>query len=753
MHNDQRALKKKLQHNQNAWAFVESKKREIDSAGIWRACAGMLLSQALFGCSHSAIPELCRPGDYGRCIVEEVDIEGTSAVSAGDIKEAIATAETYHLFGGAFRNVPILSILDAAALEYERFDSVVLERDLARIERYYKGRGFYDARVRASRVSKTPDGRVRVEIVIDEGEPLMISRVDLEWKDWSLPLAKDVTAPVTEAKNELKVGMRFEEEAYEKAKNKVLRAMTDQGFAYAEVQGKVAVDLPTRTAKIVFRIELGPKCSFGEIKFIGLGSIPEAPLRSALGFEPKHDFSMAALESAEIALADFGIFGSVDVRPLLDTGNGKKNTVIPVEIYVQPSALRAIRAGLGAQVGSLVEAHVLGGWENRNFLGGLRRFSVELKPGLVFYPWNINTILSELPENVLPQFQMRFDIRQPVPFDTRTGARLSGELNIWSPPQTVNSNLPYILGYRSYLGAFGFDRPWLDAYIHSGLFYNLEFNDPFSYNDDKTIDQFDYVIISSIRSAISLDLRLNSKGERDPVEPNRGLYFETEFQWAGLGLGGTADDLRLSPEARFYVPISKKVTLALRTALGFVLLSDYSERCKGGFSDCSEPELNEKVQLLGLRGYFSGGANSNRGYSYRGIGPHAIVPSFFGGSGAAASADPVAVGGLSLWEASLELRFPMYYPVGASVFIDASDVSLDSFKLRFTRPHLSAGFGLRYATPVGPARLDFGFRIPCAQVFGVCDPAQIARDYPEEGSQGVLGGFPLAVSLAIGEAF
>lgn len=733
---------------------MESNETEFLASKIRRISAFGLAFLGLAGCSRSALLEVCRPSDYGRCIVEEVQIRGNDEVKTGDIEEAIATTETYHLFGGAFRNVPILSILDAAALEYERFDSVVLERDLARIERYYKARGFYEARVQASRVSKTPDGRVRVEIVVEEGKPIMISRAELAWKDWSLPLAKDVTAAVTEAKNELKPGARFEEESYEKAKEKILRAMTDQGFAYAEVQGQVTVDLPTRTANIVFRIELGPKCQFGEIKIIGLGGIPKEPLLSALGFEAGDDFSMAELESAEIALADFGVFASVDVRPLLTAvGKGERSPVIPVEIEVQPSALRAVRAGLGAQVGSLVEAHVLGGWENRNFLGGLRRFSVEAKPGLVFYPWNINTILSELPDTVLPQFQLRFDVRQPVPFDTRTGARLSGELNIWSPPQTVNSNLPYILGYRSYLGAFGFDRPWLDAYIHTGLFYNLEFNDPFSYNDDKTIDQFEYVVISSIRGAISLDLRRNSKGERDPVEPNRGLYVETELQWAGLGLGGTADDVRISPEARMYIPISKKVTLAVRTELGFVLFSDYNQRCNGGFSNCSDPELNEKVQLLGLRGYFSGGANSNRGYSYRGIGPHAIVPSFFGGSNAAASADPVAVGGLSMWEASMELRFPIVYPLGATVFADASDVSSESFKLRFTRPHLSAGLGLRYATPVGPARLDFGFRLPCAQVWGVCDVADIVKNYPEEGSQGILGGFPLAVSLAIGEAF
>lgn len=726
----------------------------FESRAAFVAALAALACAISLGCSHSTIPELCRPSDYSRCIIEEVNIEGSEAVDDDDIQEAIATTETYHLFGGAFRNVPILSILDAAALEYERFDGVVLERDLSRIERYYQARGFYNARVRASRVSKTPDGRVRVDIVVEEGKPVVIERVDLKWKDWSLPLAKDVTALITEARNDLEIGKVFDEATYDKTKTKMLRVMTDRGFAYADVRGRVSIDLPTRKAKVVFNIELGPKCTFGKINFIGLGNIPEGPLRDALGFKAGDAFSMADVESAEIALADFGVFAAVDVRPLLSNSpdEAARSTEIPVEIDVQPAALRAIRAGLGAQVGSLVETHLLGGWENRNFLGGLRRFSVEAKPGLVFYPWNIGTLLTELPETVLPQLSLRFDIRQPVPFDTRTGARLSGQLSISSPPQTVNASLPYILGYRTYVGAFGFDRPWLNAYIHTGLFYNLELNDPFSYNDVDISEQFGNVVVSSIQSAISIDLRRNSKGERDPVDPNRGLFFKADVQWAGFWLGGTADDLRVNPELRGYIPISKKVTLAVRAGVGFVLLSDYEKRCGGGFTDCNERDLGEKVQLLGLRGYFSGGANSNRGYSYRGIGPHAVVPSLFGNV-SAASADPVAVGGLSLWEASAEVRFPVVYPLGASVFMDASDVSLDSFMLRFTRPHLSAGFGLRYATPVGPARLDFGFRLPCAQVLGVCMPEDIAERYPEEGSQGALGGVPLAVSLAIGEAF
>lgn len=729
-----------------------------------RRAGGLVFSVALTGlslsagCAKNTTQEVCRPGDLGRCIIEDVDVVDIEQVDEADIQGKIATTETSHLLFGAFRQVPVLSILDAASVEYERFDRFVLERDLARVERYYRARGFYEAHARAGRVTRRSDGRVRVEIAVDEGRPVTIGRVDLEWKDWDLERAKNITKYVTEAKNELKLGDRFEEEAYERTKDLIRRAMTDRGFAYAKVEGKAYVDLVKPEAQVVYKIELGPRCTFGDVKLVGLGELPEAPIRNAIDIEKGDEFSTAALTSAEIALADFGVFGAIDVRPELSPEGSPPNPEVPVMFEFQVAPLKAVKAGIGAEIGSIVEGHAIGGWENRNFLGGLRRLTVEARPGLVFYPWSINTIFSDSPETVLPQLRLRFDIRQPIPFDTRTSARLGGEFNLYTPPTgSDDPNIPYILGYRTYSGTFGFDRPFFDARLHLGLFYNIELNDPFSYNENDLPEGFGSVLIPSLQGIATLDLRRDAQDRRNAIEPNKGIFVKTDLQFAGRFLGGDADDIRITPEFRGYIPISKKVTIAFRWATGFVLLRNYEGTCEGSLdaADCSEAAQARTVQILELRGYFSGGANSNRGYGYRGVGPHARVESLYLINGVAPDGpgEPIAVGGLTLWESSAELRFPISLPLGGVLFLDASDVSNVTGGLRFARPHLSAGFGLRYATPVGPARLDLGYRIPCAQVFGVCSESDLSKQYPDEGRPGTLGGIPLAVSLAIGEAF
>jgi outer membrane protein insertion porin family/translocation and assembly module TamA len=83
-------------------------------------------------------------------------------------------------------------------------------------------------------------------------------------------------------------------------------------------------------------------------------------------------------------------------------------------------------------------------------------------------------------------------------------------------------------------------------------------------------------------------------------------------------------------------------------------------------------------------------------------------------------------------------------PLTGVVFTDAADVSARQVDFRFDRPHLSAGIGFRYDTPVGPVRLDGGYRIP-----GLQHPAGA----PDEGEPQTLFGLPIALSFGIGEAF
>ncbi len=58
-----------------------------------------------------------------------------------------------------------------------------------------------------------------------------------------------------------------------------------------------------------------------------------------------------------------------------------------------------------------------------------------------------------------------------------------------------------------------------------------------------------------------------------------------------------------------------------------------------------------------------------------------------------------------------ELRAPLWRELGGVVFVDAGNVFRRVGDLDLGALRASAGFGVRYKSPVGPVRVDFGFRL------------------------------------------
>jgi outer membrane protein insertion porin family/translocation and assembly module TamA len=177
----------------------------------------------------------------------------------------------------------------------------------------------------------------------------------------------------------------------------------------------------------------------------------------------------------------------------------------------------------------------------------------------------------------------------------------------------------------------------------------------------------------------------------------------------------------------------------------------------------SDAARDRDVEIVYFRGFSSGGPGTNRGFPLRGIAPSGFVPFLFPGAAAmqiASGCTPgsskcsVPIGGFTLWEASVETRFEVAGPFAVAVFCDAGDVSPHTAEFRFDHLHMSCGAGGRYDTPVGPIRLDIGYRIPPLQVLGFPNEQAVENADPSEPRPAVFfSSIPMAIAVGIGEAF
>jgi outer membrane translocation and assembly module TamA len=95
--------------------------------------------------------------------------------------------------------------------------------------------------------------------------------------------------------------------------------------------------------------------------------------------------------------------------------------------------------------------------------------------------------------------------------------------------------------------------------------------------------------------------------------------------------------------------------------------------------------------------FFLGGSTSLRGW-----GRYEVSPLSGGG---------LPIGGRSMLELSSELRVPVWGKLSAVAFVDAGNVWDEAWQHDLGDLRYAVGPGLRYLTPIGPIRVDFGYQL------------------------------------------
>jgi outer membrane translocation and assembly module TamA len=679
-----------------------------------------------------------------RYAVTSVEVSGAEVLDAEALKACLATHERpwFHVSLGRTADpvcgVPpfdsnrvMISFWRWPWTEWPLFDRSVFERDVERVERWYRARGYYQASVLSTEVTpaialesdridqdETPcesdedEGcEVAIHLTVEEGEPVIVEEITV---DGIGRLPADVQADIRET-SELVVGERFDEALYDRDKDRIAEVMANASYALAEVDGRIEIDPEARTAKVRISVTPGPPSVFGNITVEGHEGedLPADTIAAAALIDYGDPFSKDAIGEAQRAIYALGAFSTVEVVPEIPEEPPQQvPAVIPLTVRIVPGRLFRFGVGAGVQVGNFEfqeldtnesapqwDVHLLGVLEWRNFLGGLRRFRIEERPRYIFN--------KPFPQTGQPRpgNDLRVEFRQPAFFEPRTTLVIGARWDLGPDP------------FRAYFrhditASIGPERYFFDGRLLLALHLNENVFIPRD-TGAQIPSAYDVMFFDQV---VRLDLRDN------PRDPRYGAYFGIGVHEAGYFLPAGWDYIRVTPEARGYVPLPLGMVLAGRFAIGAMFITGVNDQTL----DVTSQELGpERYRLRG------GGANSNRGY----------LPGDLGDSN---------VGGLRRWEGSLELRVPITVNFGTVLFADVGDVHAGE-TFRFDYAHLSVGLGLRYRTIVGPLRFDVAYQVPDQQVLGVPDEFPVFREKSEVDLFFLQ--FPGAVHITIGEAF
>jgi outer membrane protein insertion porin family len=238
------------------------------------------------------------------------------------------------------------------------------------------------------------------------------------------------------------------------------------------------------------------------------------------------------------------------------------------------------------------------------------------------------------------------------------------------------------------LGSLQLQRP-----LDKAKATTLSFRYSFSKTDLTRIVIPDLVLLEDRHVRLSTFAANLTRDTRDNIlDEHKGVVRSIELDFNPAKLGSSVSFVKMTGQAAFYKTISHNIVLANSLRIGL-----------------AQPLEGSRVPIS--EAFFTGGGNTLRGFPLDGAGPQRPVQVCSSGSRTDCSFIQVPSGGNELLLINSEARIPLPFKKGLSLvtFYDGGNVfpiiGFHDFASLYSN---NVGLGLRYATPVGPVRIDLG---------------------------------------------
>ena len=606
---------------------------------------------------------------------------------------------------------------------YSILDNNQIRQSISRLKELYRGKGYYNATIE-EKTEPLPNNEVMLKYTIDEYDKVYIEKIQfvgnkhfdadklkglMETSEWWF-LSWITQAGILDRK-------KLEFDAH-----KITAFYHNHGYIKAKVgEPKVVYDDKLKGLVVTFDIVEGPQYEVGKVAIKGSLIEPAEQLLKRVSIDKEKIFNRQMVRSDILALrdvyADHG-YAYAEVRPIIKEDNEKNLADIIYDINKGPkvrferitiSGNTVTRDKVIRRELKVIEGEYFSGINlkkssaNLNRLGFFEDVQLETKKGSSDDLMRLNVKVKEkgtrtfsvgagyssaysafvtfkiADENFLGYGQKlsanarvgmkntEFDIRffEPWLFDTRVS--FGADLYTWDQEYSDYS--------RAALGTafnFGYPLDIIDEYTRVSARY--DFDNSRIYDVAATEGPMFDMKGRNVTSSVTLLVKRDS---RDKLwNTTKGSINELSFQYAGIG--GDERFNKYRGRTAWFFPLFWDTVFLVQGRAGYI---------------------KDNGKLSVFQKFFLGGINTVRGYDYNTISPQ--------------DASGYYVGGTKMLNFNAEYRFPLLKEQGVVglVFFDAGNAFDDSAFWNPSSLKKSAGAGVRWYSPIGPLRLEYGFKL------------------------------------------
>ncbi|HSM73924.1 MAG TPA: outer membrane protein assembly factor BamA [Desulfobacterales bacterium] len=598
---------------------------------------------------------------------------------------------------------------------------VNIQRNLERIEELYKDKNYHNVKVTFS-VTPTGNNQADVEFTVEEGEKVRVRKIVLEGNE-------------AYSARELKKLMKTKEEGFfswitssgelnmeDLNQDASLLTAFYQNSGY--IQARVAdpqVSFEENWIEVAIKIDEGPRFKVGKVGFSGDLVRPESELLESVKITDEVYYSREVLRNDVLVLTDLYSdegFAYADIAPRID--RDPENQVVNIDFVInqgQPVYFEKIIIGGNTKTRDKVIRRQLKVYEQELYSGAELKRSVRNLKRLDYFD---DVKVDTLPGSAEDQMVLKIDVTEKPTGTFSFGGGYSTAESLFAVAQISQRNLfgrGQVLQLAAHLGGkstryqLSFTEPWLfdiplsatgnifkwdvdyNDYDKESIGFGFRFGYPvFDYTRAFLGYRFELADITDIDEDAARSIKqlegenitssLTATLEYDSRDrfflPTEGQKHSLEVEYAGGPLAGDIAFTKVTAEAGIYIPLFWETTGFARAQAGYV-----TEGTNGILPDYER--------------FYLGGLNTLRGFDWRDI--------------SIQDSNGDDIGGTSMLLFNLEYIVPLIKEAGLAgvVFYDTGNVYGEDQDFDITDLRQSAGAGIRWNSPMGPIRLEYGY--------------------------------------------